>query len=145
MQPDAASRTEYDPLGRFERGESRGPLTRTDRRSWQDKSWVVGLRAGGVSKAYDWDRLKQERVINDVVGETPSVLALAADEMSFVAFERPADERFNISNDTLLAGRGSYDLAGHDLAVPSQALRAIPASQEFWHSWRTFHPGTLKY
>jgi hypothetical protein len=27
----------------------------------------------------------------------------------------------------------------------SGVLRPLAASQEFWHSWRTFHPGTLTY
>lgn len=42
MQPDPAFVSNYDIEGRFERGESRGDLTRTDRGSWNDKSWVIG-------------------------------------------------------------------------------------------------------
>ena len=38
MQPDETSTADYDTEGKFERGESKGKLTRTDRSSWQDKS-----------------------------------------------------------------------------------------------------------
>ncbi|MEO7319132.1 MAG: DUF3179 domain-containing (seleno)protein, partial [Chthoniobacteraceae bacterium] len=119
---------------------------RTDRESWHDKSWVVGIQIGAASKAYDWNRLSEQRIINDRLAETPVVLALAADQRSFAVFERPADAgEFSISDDILLANGKSYDLAGRDLADPSRQLKRVPASQEFWHSWRTFHPDTQRY
>jgi hypothetical protein len=131
--------------GKFERGESKGKLTRTDRASWGEKSWVVGIELGGVSKAYDWNRLSELRVINDRIAETPIVLALAVDGKSFAAFECPADAgEFTISGDTLLANGKSYDLSGRDVAEPSRQLKRITPYQEFWHSWRTFHPGTQR-
>jgi hypothetical protein len=146
MQTDEASKKNYDLEGKFERGESKGKLTRTDRSSWNDKSWVVGVTVGAASKAYDWNRLKAEHVINDRVGGTPIVLALAGDEQSFAVFERPSETgRFSISDDILSTGSKSYDFAGRDLTAPTQHLKRVPAYQEFWHSWRTFHPDTEKY
>lgn len=50
-----------------------------------------------------------------------------------------------LAGDTLVAGGRAYDLLGRDLADPSRRLARVPASQEFWHSWRTFHPGTGRY
>ena len=138
-----ASQEGYDKEGKFERGENEGKLTRTDRESWHDKSWVVGVQIGAASKAYDWNRLARERVINDRIGETPVVLALTADQRSFAAFERPLDAReFAITDDTLTANAKSYDFAGRDLADTTRQLKRVQASQEFWHSWRTFHPDT---
>jgi hypothetical protein len=67
MQPDPKFTSGYDPDGRFERGESKGKLTRTDQGSWNDKSWVVGVECGAVSKAYDWNELKKARVITTYV------------------------------------------------------------------------------
>ncbi len=146
MQTDEASKDDYDLEGKFERGESKGKLTRTDRSSWNNKSWVVGVTIGTASKAYDWNRLKVERVINDRVGGTPIVLALAADEQSFAAFERPTEaERFSIHEDVFFAGGKSYDFAGRSLSEPSQQLKGVTAYQEFWHGWRTFHPHTDQY
>jgi hypothetical protein len=57
----------------------------------------VGVQVGGLSKAYDWNRLKERRVINDQVGDTPIFLILSSDQQSFAAFERPAaSELFTI-------------------------------------------------
>ncbi len=145
MQPDGTALKEYDPEGKYERGKSKGELTRTDRGSWRDKSWVVGVQVGTLAKAYDWNRLKAERVINDRIGDLPIVLVLAADQESFAVFERHADgERFTIKDDVFSADGRSYNLAGKNLAAPDQQLRPVQAYQEFWHSWRTFHPGTQR-
>lgn len=146
MQLDKAFESEYDSLAKFERGKSTGKLTRTDSLSWKDKSWVVGIELAKKSKAYDWNLLKERHVINDKIGETNIVLALSADEQSFVAFERSSDTlNFSVRNDTLFTNDNSYNFSGIDLANPSQRLKRIKAYQEFWHSWNTFHPDTERY
>jgi hypothetical protein len=107
MQPDEASLESYDTEGRFERGESRGELTRTDSASWKDKSWVVGVRIATASKAYAWNQLKERRIINDMIGQTPIVLVLAADQQSFAAFERPGEaEHFTLQDAGARSPRG---------------------------------------
>ena len=123
MQPDPAFVSDYDTEGRFERGESRGDLTRTDRGSWNDKSWVIGIERGLASKAYDWNDLKARHIINDRVGDTPIVLALSEDGQGFVAFERPVDvPAFAIAGPVLVANGRSYDFSGHEVtgAAPEQ-------------------------
>jgi hypothetical protein len=145
MQADEASRKSYDKAANFERGLSTGALTRTDRAAWKDKSWVVGIRVGAVSKAYDWGRLRKQRVINDRIGEVPVVLVLGEDQASFAAFERPdAGWVFTVRGNLLLANGRTFDLSGRDLAQPDHRLKGVSAHQEFWHSWRTFRPDTLR-
>lgn len=145
MEPDPAAVGAYDPQGRFERGESRSELTGTVREPWQDKSWVVGVELGGEAKAWDWNALVEARVINDVVGGRPLVLVLAPDGQSFAAFERPSAADVFTPAEGGFAGAGrTWDLAGRDRADPSRRLLVVPAHQEFWHSWRSFHPDTLR-
>ena len=146
MQYDPTFRSVYDSTGRFEKGKSRSQLTRTDSLSWQDKSWVVGVTLNGESKAYDWNMLREHRVIHDVVGNVPIVLAIASDNMSFMVFERPTPgHQFRVSGDTLYTEKQQYDFSGKDLSTLTTHLPAIKAYQEFWHSWRTFHPDTKRY
>jgi hypothetical protein len=143
MQADAAFTEEYAKDYAYERGTKRGGLTGTDTASWLDKSWVVGIALNGRARAYDWNRLRRERVINDTVGGVPLVLALGPDSVSFFAFERPdAATQFAVRGDSLIAGTGAYAFNGRGAVG---ALRAINASQEFWHSWRTFQPATSRY
>ena len=143
MQGDPAFANEYAKDYAFERGTSRKALTGTDTLSWHDKSWVVGIKSNGRSKAFDWNRLRTERVINDEVGGTPIVLALGEDNESYYCFERPdARTKFSLRGDSLVTTGRAYALSG---VGPSGSLKSINASQEFWHSWRTFQPGTEKY
>ncbi len=144
MQPDESSRENYDPEGRFERGKSKGDLTRTDSGCWKEKSWVIGVQIGSISKAYDWNHLKAKHIINDSIGEVPVVLVLSSDKNSFAAFQRPGPGWvFTLDGNVLSASGRSYDLSGRNINSPTERLERIDAHQEFWHSWRTFHPGTL--
>lgn len=142
MHAEERSEELYDSLGRFEKGLSKGNLTRTDSLSWKDKSWVVGIEIDGKSKAYDWIQLKQSMVINDNIDGTPIVIAIASDQQSFVAFRRNSEGEFVIRNDSLVTAQGSYDFAGRSLDGNLQSLKS---RQEFWHSWKQFHPNTEVY
>ncbi len=143
MQPDSALRDVYPVSFDYETGASRQALTGTDTISWNDKAWVVGITLNGASKAYDWKRLRRERTVNDEVGGTPIVLAIGSDSLSFFAFERPdTATRFVLRGDSLAARDRVYALSGRGA---TGALKPVFASQEFWHSWRTFHPATSKY
>jgi hypothetical protein len=143
MQADSTFKGEYAKDYAFENGTSRKKLTGTDTVSWHDKAWVVGLTVNRQSTAFDWNRLRRERVVNDEVGGQPVVLALASDSASFFAFERPdSSTHFALRGDSLVASGRAYALSGRG---KSGALTSLFASQEFWHSWREFHPGTKTY
>jgi hypothetical protein len=146
MQPDPQFQAKYDAMSRYESGGGKSELTKTDTVSWSDKSWVVGIEIGKESKAFDWNRLQKDRLINDYVGNTPIVLAMAADGKSFFAFERlAANDSFSIRNDTLFKDNQAFNLLGKGLTDANRDLKPINAYQEFWHSWQAFHPKTAKY
>jgi hypothetical protein len=145
MQADPAFVKIYDSTMKYESGASRSELTGTDSLSWKDKSWVVGIKAGKEIKAYDWTQLKKEKVIHDTIGTTPILLVLASDSKSFFALERPAaDVKATLDNNELIVMSRRFRLDGKGIDT-SGSLKLLPASQEFWHSWRTFYPGTTKY
>lgn len=144
MQADAGSLTRYDSLRKFEQGLSKSALTRTDSLSWKNKSWVIGVKIGSTEKAFDWNQLEYQRIINDKIGDKPFFLVVSVDSSSFAAFERPFEsENFIVKNDTLISNGAAYDFSGHSLQATSPDLKPVNAYQEFWHSWKTFHPHTL--
>jgi hypothetical protein len=143
MQLDPAFADRYDRSYAYERGTSRTRLTGTDPRPWQEKSWVVGVAVRGAARAYDWGMLVRERVIHDTLGGRPIVIAVAADSASFAAFVRPDTAwRAAMVGDSLVAGGGRWALSGRGIGAP---LEALAASQEYWHSWRTFQPTTTRF
>ena len=143
MQADENFIRSYDSTFKFESGASKSKLTGTDSLSWKDKSWVIGVKAGKESKAYDWNQLKKEKLIQDKIGATPVFIVLSKNDKSFFAFQRPTDNSvFNLNGDTLLFDNHKYRIDGKGIDTLF-SLKPLPASQEFWHSWRTFNPGTL--
>ena len=145
MQEDPSFKDEYDTTGKFESGKSISKLTGTDSLSWKEKSWVVGVKAGKETKAYDWNKLKAQRIIHDSAGNTYILLVLANDNKSFFAFERPnAKSVFILNNDTLMMNAHQYKINGQGIDT-TYSLKPLAAYQEFWHSWRTFNSATQKY
>lgn len=147
MQPDPEFKEKYEGMTKYESGKGKSTLTKTDSLSWKDKSWVVGVKSGKTSKAFDWNRLRRERIINSVVGNQPTTIVLASDDKSFFAFSRPSEsEGVILKNDTLYLGTNSYNLLGKNINPEKKSdLKPVNAYQEFWHSWQTFHPETEKY
>lgn len=144
MQEDPSFKDEYDTTGKFESGKSTSKLTGTDSLSWKDKSWVIGVKAGKEKKAYDWNQLMTERIINDKLDGKKIGVVLAQDNKSFFAFENPdATNNFTIHNDTLILGNLQYSINGKGIGN-NAVLKTLPAYQEFWHSWRTFNADTKK-
>ncbi len=145
MQPDYAAWPSYDTLGKYEWGNSKSALTGTDNLSWRDKSWVIGLHYEGIDKAYDWNLLKQKRIIEDTINTSGIIIILGSDNQSFSVFKRNENQFFAIQNDTITVNENQYSLLGENLTDRSDQLERIQAYQEFWHSWRTFHPNTQQY
>jgi hypothetical protein len=143
MEGETISKESYDTLGRFESGKSRGKLTKRDSLLWKNKSWVVGVLTSNRAKAYDWTDLVSKRVIHDVIGETPVVIIFSEDGQSFNAFVRNSpEEQFTLRNDSLISSVKRYDFTGKSADV---SLKRLKSYQEFWHSWKTFHPDTEVY
>jgi hypothetical protein len=145
MQEDPAYLSSYDTSLNYESGKSKSDLTGTDSNSWSRKSWVVGIKAGNERRAYDWSQLKSARIIQDKAGAVPVAVVLASDNRSFFAFERTAEtDQFSLNGDTLLINNRRFRLDGTGIDTAAQ-LKRLPAYQEFWHSWKTFNPGTTKH
>ncbi len=142
LQADGSFIDQYSTTTDYETGKSRKKLTGTDSLSWKPKSWVVGVRAGIHTKAYDWSRLKTERIIHDQIKGLPVLIVMNKDSVGFFAFQRPdATSRFSLNQNILTWGHHRFSIYGDGLDT-NLVLKKLPAYQEFWHSWKYFNPGT---
>jgi hypothetical protein len=140
MQADESFQDKYDTTMLYEKGKSRRELTGTDSLSWGRKSWVVGVRAAGQYRAYDWNTLTAKRILADTLGGIPVLIVVSADSSGFHALRNPgAAAAVRVDGDTLRIGGRSYRLDGRGIDT-SGNLSRLPAYQEFWHSWQQFHP-----
>jgi hypothetical protein len=87
--------------------------------------------------------LKSKKIVHDQIGILPFLLILSEDGQSFAAFKRThKDQVFQLKNDTLYSDQATFDFIGKCLNSNAKNLVNLPSYQEFWHSWRTFHPFT---
>ncbi len=154
LQPDPVFADQYKDLQGFDDGTIQSGLEKRDSASWQFKSWVIGVQNNGHAKAYDWNELVKQRVINDTFQNTALVLVLENDNRSYHVWNRQVNDKllhftFDASSQTLkdTATNSQWTMNGECVEgiLKGSRLSAIQAYQEFWHSWRSFHPGTRKY
>jgi hypothetical protein len=150
LQADSAFADEFEGMKNYEKGLSKGKLTRRDSASWHPKSWVIGVERAGFAKAYDWNILEKKRILNDVVGGEPLLLTMAPDSVSFGAWSRRVGIQtlnFQYANRQLTdqETKSVWSWRGQCISgvLAGRRLNPMPkAYQEFWHSWRSFHPDT---
>ena len=154
LQPDTVFAKQYNELKGYDEGTVKSGLEKRDSASWKFKSWVVGIEIAGQAKAYDWNELVKQRVINDTFQNTALVLVLENDNRSFHVLNRQVNDKllqfsFDAVAETLkdTATNSVWNMNGEcvDGALKGSRLSVIQAYQEFWHSWEGFHPGTKKY
>lgn len=148
LQPDSTFKEAYAGLDKFDEGTLESGLEKRDSLSWKEKSWVVGIQQGNQSKAYDWNDLLKARVINDEVNGVPVVLTLESDSVSFHVWNRDSLQ-FEIRDQKLIDRQTASVWTWNGRCVEGRLqgsqLMYIQSYQEFWHSWRTFHPHTLRF
>ncbi|HRI22038.1 MAG TPA: DUF3179 domain-containing (seleno)protein, partial [Panacibacter sp.] len=71
LQPDAAYKEEYDSLAGYDKGTLESDLEKRDSASWEKKSWVIGVQVAGYAKAYDWNDLVNQKLIQDSLPNLP--------------------------------------------------------------------------
>jgi hypothetical protein len=151
LQWDPAFTDTYKRMVKYDRGTSKSNLTGSDTGSWKEKSWVLGIDLGGLPHAYDWNVLKRRGWIADTVNNKTLFIMMHKDTMSFSAWFVPVslpafDGKFDL--------KWGYEFSNSSLSLKidgnlqqnssTTALKRAPVHQEFWHSWRTFHPNTIR-
>ena len=154
FQADSNFKEDYDDLANFDKGTVKSHLEKRDSASWKMKSWVVGIRTDGFEKAYDWNDVLKHSFIQDTIAQTPVLLVLEKDTSSFHAYSRllKGQTLFFITdmpNDQLTDSNthSVWNLNGQCISgiLKDSRLQPLAAYQEFWHSWKQFHPITTQY
>ncbi len=154
MQPDPVFVKQYKGLEGFDDGTIKSGLEKRDSGSWQFKSWVVGVQKDGHAKAYDWNELVKQKVINDTFQNIPVVLVLDNDGSSFHVWNRQVNDKLlqfswdavtHTLKDTTTNSVWNMDGECVEGALKGNKLSVVQSYQEFWHSWQSFHPGTSMY
>jgi hypothetical protein len=154
LQPDTTYTRRYAALVDYDNGTIDGSLEKRDSASWKAKSWVIGVRVGNTTKAYDWNDLVSHLLIEDSIASVPIAIALDTNRTSFRAWNRnvggqtlqlermPGQPLLKDSNTGSLWNLNGLCISG---TLKDQRLQPVQSYQEFWHSWSHFHPLTTQY
>lgn len=154
MKPDTIFMDNYFKLEDYDRGTMQSSLVRRDTVSWEPKSWIVGVKNNFSSKAYDWNELVKNKIIQDSVDRLPILLTIEHDSTSFHVFDRRVNDSvlsFKIAeNDDLLIDEkthSSWNMDGECIAglLKGKKLLPVQSYNEFWHSWQTFQKNPKIY
>ncbi len=118
------------------------------------RTLVIGVEAGGASKAYPADVLAKQNPIIDQIGDTPLLVLLGDDGKSVRVFDRRVEGRaleLFLQPDThALVDKetGSlWDFTGTATsgALAGRKLARLQPVKDYWFDWKMYHPQTGVY
>jgi hypothetical protein len=151
MQPDSNFANDYADLKEYD------TKMRADSDSlWQRKSWVIGVAIDGNARAYEWKDVLKQKLINDTLANEPIMIYINSDKNSFNVWSRKINGMklfFVPANDTLpghfieTSSQSLWNKTGEcsEGSYKGQKLKSIQAYQQYWHSWKHFHPNTSQW
>ena len=152
LQADAQFKEQFEKMDTYDKGKSKGELTKRDTASWKSKSWVIGIQDGVNARTYDWNRLVKQGIIQDSLPNNPIVIFLENDTASFHSYNRIVNNivlTFRKQQDSIwdvnTGSQWNYDGICIDGTLKGKTLNNINSYQEFLHSWEFFHPNSVRY
>ena len=119
------------------------------------KAQVLGLILNGQAKAYPFESLSRELVINDTLAGQALVVVATDQGVGARAYERGS---FKFSLSRTGSGDGSITLTDLNdrpwqiveealvlVENPTERLSRMPSRASYWFGWYSFHPGTQVY
>jgi hypothetical protein len=152
LQPDERYLSDYSDLKNYDRIQAVDrDSTLKNKDSLLRKSWMVGVIVNGQAKAYDWRHLFKKHLLNDEVNKTPLLITIEDDSLTYHAFKSTVNGKelhFKLDTAGMLTDQETASVWDWDGLSTSGTLKGsqlskIQAYQEYWHSWKHFHPGTL--
>jgi hypothetical protein len=152
LQPDTLFKDNFKKMDTYDKGQSKGALTKRDTSSWNDKSWIIGIQDGENSSAYDWNQLVKQGMIQDALPNNPIVIFLESDTASFHSYKRSINNMvltFRKQQDSIwdlnTGSLWNYEGICFQGKLKGISLSRITSYQEFLHSWEYFHPKSIRY
>lgn len=119
---------------------------------------MLGIAAYGASRAFLYDRVVAEKLVNDHVGSEPVLLVVGPDNQSVRAFRDRVPGATRVAEFYRIAGKSGVllidDATGSEwnfqgCATSGKAkglcLEQIPMLKDYWFDWRNYNPKTTVY
>jgi hypothetical protein len=116
---------------------------------------MLGLQAFGVSRAFPYDAVLKDKLIEDHVGAEPVILVLGPDDQSVRVFRRripgvsEVPEFYRVSPSEFMddATGSTWNFQGCAVSGKSQGkcLERVEVIKDYWFDWRNYNPETTIY
>ncbi|MBD1392692.1 DUF3179 domain-containing (seleno)protein [Mucilaginibacter glaciei] len=151
LQPDNLFTNDYLDLNNYDRLQAIDRDSIENKDTLYKKSWMIGVIISGQPKAYDWRAMVKKRVLNDKINNTNLIVGMQKDSMNYHVYNATLNGRqmhFSLTPADMLTDAETssiWDWSGNCVAgsQKGQKLGKIQAYQEYWRSWKQFHPNTL--
>jgi hypothetical protein len=152
LQPDVIYSNDYTDLKDYDRLQAIDKdSTIKNKDSLIRKSWMIEVIVEGQPKAYEWRAMVRKRALNDKIKNTSLLIAMEKDSMNYHAWNSSVNGKplnFQVNADGQLTDNETssiWDWKGLCVSgsYKGSQLAQIQAYQEYWRSWKQFHPNTL--
>jgi hypothetical protein len=116
---------------------------------------MVGIQSFGASRAFLYDQVLREKLVQDHVGAEPVLLVAGADGQSVRAFRnripgvQGAVDFYRKPDGVLVDARTGSEWNFKGCAISGTAagacLEPVEAIKDYWFDWRNFNPATTVY
>ena len=115
---------------------------------------MLGIQVGGASRAFLYEQVLKDKLVQDRVGAEPVLLVVAADGQSVRAFRKripgvaAATDFYRLGTQLMDSATGSeWNFQGCAVSGPAKGvcLEKIPMLKDYWFDWRNYNPNTTIY
>jgi len=118
---------------------------------------MLGIQAAGASRAFPFDAVLNEKLVQDRVGAEPVILVVGPDRQSVRVFERripgvdgtPEFYRLEKGDalfmDDLTGSGWSFQGCALSGKMRGTCLAKVEAIKDYWFDWRHYNPSTTVY
>jgi hypothetical protein len=124
---------------------------------------MLGIQAYGASRAFLYDRVVKEKLVEDRVGPEPVLLVVGPDDQSVRVFrgripgvdgatdfyrvteKQPGDSPGAVFMDDATGSEWNFRGCAISGKAKGLCLEQIPAIKDYWFDWRNYNPKTTVY
>jgi hypothetical protein len=114
----------------------------------KDRDLMLGIRAFGEARAYPYDLVLAEKLIQDRIGSKPVLLVVGPDGKSVRAF-RAASDFYRTPDgamiDSATGSRWNFQGCAVEGKAKGSCLEPLDPIADYWFDWRNYNPATTVY
>jgi hypothetical protein len=155
LQDDAKYRFGYQPKNWDVRMQRAPTVIDFREHGLKARDLMLGIQAFGASRAFLYDQVIREKLVEDHVGAEPVLLVVGRDGQSVRAFRnripgvQGAPDFYRKPDGVLVdaATGGEWNFQGCAISgkAKGECLEPVEAIKDYWFDWRNFNPATTVY